>query len=236
VVCNVAPVAAAVADDARGPDTRDAHPRELTMRHLQTGLAALAALAFTAGVLAHGAALDGYAQALHPVALLGASGVPGAAGFNVLAFVLPGLLMAWLAMRLRGSLSSHAPWPARIGARLCLLAALAFAAQGLVPLDPEDLDAAASRLHATAWSFWWIAFVPGGLLLAAAGATDPPAQPAWRWACAVCALLVLGLAAVPWPGVPGGLLQRCAYAAWFAWGLACGLQLDRLRPLSRGAA
>src|SRR3546814_9922281 len=67
--------------------------------------------------------------------------MPHALAFNALGFVLPGVLAALVAWRLRASLDAGAPWAARIGAWLALLSALAFAAQGLLPLDPRDLEA-----------------------------------------------------------------------------------------------
>src|SRR3546814_1754845 len=75
----------------------------------------------------------------------------------VLGFLLPGVLAALVAWRLRASLDDGAPWAARIGAWLALLSALAFAAQGLLPLDPRDLESDASRMHATMWTLWWVA-------------------------------------------------------------------------------
>src|SRR3546814_10898701 len=80
--------------------------------------------------------------------------MPHALAFNVLGFVLPGVLAALVAWRLRASLDDGAPWAARIGAWLALLSALAFAAQGLLPLDPRGLEADASRMHATMWTLW----------------------------------------------------------------------------------
>ena len=49
----------------------------------------LAALIGVGSALAFGAALDGYSHAQHPLALLGARGVPHALAFNVAGF-LPG--------------------------------------------------------------------------------------------------------------------------------------------------
>src|SRR3546814_8885709 len=69
-------------------------------------------------------------------------------------------------LRLRASLDDGAPWAARIGAWLALLSALAFAAQGLLPLDPRDLESDASRMHATMWTLWWVALLPAAVLLA----------------------------------------------------------------------
>ena len=53
-----------------------------------------AALVFVAALLGFGLALPGYSQSAHPVAVLGAKGVPHALGFNLLGFVLAGVLAA----------------------------------------------------------------------------------------------------------------------------------------------
>lgn len=167
-------------------------------------IAAAAGLLWLVAQAGFGAALEGYSQAQHPVALPGAQGVPRALAFNLLALVLPGLLAACSAWQLRTALGG-AGWPARIGAHLLLLSALAFAAQGLLPLDPQDLDAAASRLHAAAWSLWWIAFVPGALLLALRAR-------AFAVAVLVAAVVVVAGVAL----LPAGWGQRLGILVWFA--------------------
>ena len=77
----------------------------------------VAALLFVLAVLGFGAGLEGYAQARHPVALLGAQGVPHALAFNLLGFVLPGLLAVVVAECLRRGLSATAGWAPRVGRR-----------------------------------------------------------------------------------------------------------------------
>src|SRR3546814_15109105 len=121
------------------------------MRQLPLSAAIVAVVLFAAAVAGFGAALDGYSQAIHPVGLLGARGMPHALAFNVLGFVLTGVLAALVAWRLRASLDDGAPWAARIGAWLALLSALAFAEQGLVPLVQRALGADDGRLHETLW-------------------------------------------------------------------------------------
>ncbi|WP_149193889.1 DUF998 domain-containing protein [Luteimonas suaedae] len=180
------------------------------MRHVERHAGWVAALVFAAALLGCGALLEGYSQRWHPVALLGADGVPGAWVFNMAGLVLPGLLAAVVALALYRALPPQAGWLPRIGARLLLLSALAFAAQGVLPLDPRDLDGQAGRLHAAAWMVWWIAFVPGALLLAAG--VRGLRLPGIIAACAVAALSVL-----PVEPLPPALAQRIAFAAWFGW-------------------
>ena len=124
-----------------------------------------AALLFVLAVLGFGAGLDGYAQASHPVALLGAHGVPHALAFNLLGFVLPGLLAVVAAECLRRQLPASAGWAPRVGSQMLLLGGLAFTAMGLMPLDVDDLHGPASQLHASAWMIWVLGFVAGTLLL-----------------------------------------------------------------------
>ena len=52
-----------------------------------------AAIVFVAALLGFGLALPGYSQIAHPVAVLGAKGVPHATGFNLLVFAL---MWGWL--------------------------------------------------------------------------------------------------------------------------------------------
>jgi hypothetical protein len=178
-------------------------------------VAAAAALCCVAALLGFGAALDGYSHWRHPPGLLGAQGIPYALAFNLLGYIGPGLALAWVAWGLAGAARGLRA-PARIGAWLWLWSALAWAAQGVVSLDPQDLDAHASRLHALAWMLWWLAFAPGAALLAYASL----AAPAWRRfgviALAAAAVLVLAVLAADARLVPGAPAQRVALLAWLA--------------------
>ena len=189
--------------------------------------AGLALLLFVAALLGFGAALDGFSHAMHPVALLGARGVPHWWAFDALGFVLPGLL-AWWAMVSAGRARERAGGAfgmvARIGWTLCTLAALAFALQGLLPVDAtRGLGYGLGRLHVAAWTVWWIAFVAGATCLVA-GAGVHAGLRRTRIATALAAIVVVAFALLfAVPGAPA-LGQRIAYLAWFAWvlGMARG--------------
>lgn len=176
----------------------------------------IGAVLFAAAVAGFGGALDGYLQSQHPVALLGAKGFPHALAFNLLAFVVPGMLAGVGAMTLRRRLPADAGWAARIGAQLVFLSALAFIAMGLLPLDANDLESDASRLHGTVWMLWTVAFVPGAIMLAA-GLFARPAATRFAWISLVAAVGLL-LAGFVFTGfMPAGLAQRIAFGLWFAW-------------------
>ncbi|MCI4566880.1 DUF998 domain-containing protein [Lysobacter sp. CFH 32150] len=176
----------------------------------------LAALSFALAVVGFGASLSGYSHARHPVSLLGAIGVPHAQAFNLLGFLLPGLLAVLAGLQLRRRMPAAAGWSARIGAQLIVLSALAFAAQGLLPLDPSDLYAPGARLHATAWMLWWIAFVPGAFVLAYG-------LRSLALVSVVAAAIVLGFGLFAPDALAPGTVQRIAFGAWFAWFAVAGI-------------
>ena len=177
----------------------------------QARLPSIALVLFVVAVAGFGLAHPDYAQMLHPVALLGARGEPNALAFNLLGFVLPGILLAWHALALRNAWRASG-WGVRIAVQLGLLSALAFLAQGLLPLDPYNLLAPISRWHATAWTVWWVAFVPGALLLALGRAEG-------RARGLSLALLLPAFALFGAFLMPVALAQRIAYLLWFAWWL-----------------
>lgn len=186
-----------------------------------------AALLFVLAVLGFGAGLDGYAQVRHPVALLGAHGVPHALAFNLLGFLLPGLLAVVVAEGLRRRLPATAGWAPRVGSQMLLLAGLAFAAMGLLPLDVDDLHGSASQLHASAWMIWVLGFVAGTLLLGISRLRQAQGR-ALGLAAVACGVLA-ALAAFALQGVLSApLAQRLAFACWAIW-LAAALPLLRHR-------
>ncbi|MGN6152322.1 MAG: DUF998 domain-containing protein, partial [Lysobacteraceae bacterium] len=154
----------------------------------------------------------GFAQSSHPLAWLGATGMPAAAWFNALGFGLGGLLAAIALWPLRASLPVPARWTARIGTQALWLSAPAFAAQGAWPLDPREPDGLATGLHGIAWMAWWLAFGVGGLLRATA---PVPA----RGIAVVAAVLVPAVAVAGGLALPAALAERLAVGRWLG-GLA----------------
>ena len=160
----------------------------------------------------------GYSHGELPLALLGAKGMPYAAGFNLLAYIAPGLLAAHLGWALRRYW--HAHWGSRIGGNVLMLSGLAFAAQGIFPLDPGDLDGAVSQRHAAAWMLWWLAFVIGAGLLAW-GERGRDARVLVR-SCVLAATALALLAVVLPPVIGPALAQRAGVAVWLTWLVIAG--------------
>lgn len=188
----------------------------VSMRPLLAYLAIAALLLFGASVWGFGAALPGYSQMLHPVSLLGATGVRHALAFNLLAYVLPGLVAALVAIELRARLQAGAGWWSRLGTQLLLLSALGMVAMGLLPLDPQDLESESSRMHGTAWMGWLIAFAGGSAALAT-GLLRKRMAVCLAWVSGAAGLSLV-VAAFVMPGLVGtGIAQRLAFAVWFGW-------------------
>ena len=200
------------------------------MRTLQGVAAVSAPLVFLCALLIAGAmageALPGISHAATPIAVLGVRGVPGAWLFNG-GTVCAGLLAAIALTAVRAAVPAGLGWRVRIGARLLPLAALAFAAQGLLPLDADDLDGPGAALRGMAWTLWWLTSVIGAgqLLSVGRGGVIPALH-------SRTALLPLGIGLsllAPWVGSPWApsaavaLLERGLPLAWLGW--ACVLAL-----------
>ena len=192
-------------------------------RRPAVALACLASGLFVASLLLAGAGLPEYSHRVHPVALRGATGLPGAMLFNAGAFLLPGMALVVAAQALRPAVAGRG-WAARIGLTLAQLSALAFALQGALPLDGSGQDERAMRLHALVWMLWWIAFVPAMLLLALGARRGA----GFAFACLAAAVLVPLLAVLAPVDAWVGLAQRLAFALWLSWWLLAALVLSRV--------
>lgn len=193
------------------------------LRRVEGLLGGSAAVLFILSVTGFGAALDGYAQGRHPVALLGASGVPHALGFNLLGWGLPGVLAVAVALCLLARLPAGSSWPVRVAGQLLVLAGMAFAGMGVLPLDLQELDGPASQAHASAWMVWVLSFIAGTLLLGAGLWRKAPILAKLALGCSVvAAVTAFGLQ----HALPAPLAQRITFACWALW-------LALLLPVSR---
>ena len=173
--------------------------------------AAWLAGACVAATLAWGSAGSG-AGAGWPLALHAASGQAHAAAFGACAFVLPGLAWAVAAGCWRRALGEAMPWPLRLAAQLALLAALGWLAQGIWPLDPDNLDGPAGQYHALAWTAWWLAGGGAGGL-AGVGFWRLRRRAAAGLAWVLAAMLWLAVHAAPAPLAPA-VAEALAVVVW----------------------
>jgi hypothetical protein len=190
-------------------------------------LAPLGVLLALAVALATRAGYDPYA---HTLAGLGMQGAAHAGFFNLSAFVLPGLLLAAaapaLAVRLeRDGLGATG----RIALHMLLLAALAFAAQGLWRFDPQEPDDGASRWHAAANGVSQIAWIAATLLFAVASAGLRGGRGVATVAGLALIAMLVCVAWLPTAVNRPGLVQLIALAAFFSWPLAASVAALRTR-------
>ena len=176
----------------------------------------LAAVVFIAAVAGFGAQLHGYDQMLHPVSLLGARGIPGGTAFSLLGFVVAGLLAAIAMLELILRMPASAPRPLRVGGQMLLLAAIAFAAMGLFPLDVEDIENRASQFHASAWLLWLLAFSAAAIALRF-GAGKARGWRSLSTLTVVCALWAVCSAFLFEIAMPVAMAQRLAFLGWLVW-------------------
>jgi len=186
----------------------------------------LAVLSFFAAIGIAMVSLPGFHPARHPLALLGAVGVPGALLFNVLGWCVPGLLASLLVVVLQRA-CGQASAAARVGLHMLLLGAVAFTALGVFPLQVEALDGPQSQLHASVWMIWALAWIAGSGLLAFG------LRGAHAWAAlvrmTVMTAAVIGVAAFALPSLlPAPVAQDIAFLAWAGWLLGAA-PLARLR-------
>jgi hypothetical membrane protein len=177
----------------------------------------LAAVIFVAAVVVFGAVLEGFEQTVHPVSLLGATGVNHATAFNMVGYLLPGVLAVIASVRLIVWLSSGASAITRVAAQMMLLGAVAFAAMGLLPLDAGDVENRASQFHAVAWMVWVLAFGTGAVLMGLAGMLGPAPLRTLSALALGSGVWVLLFALFLEAVLPAAIAQRLALAGWLVW-------------------
>lgn len=179
---------------------------------------------------------DGYAPALRAVGDLGAMGAPDAMLFNLVGFIVPGVLLLVFAWALEGAMARDGSGRGgRLGTGLLMISALAFAAQGVFAFDLAEPDGAASQLHASALAFALLGLMAGAIFIAA----SLRRAPGWRGLSmlgpALAAMLLLFLAQPPQAWLPMlegriGHAQRLVFGVYFLWFvLASVIALTRKR-------
>lgn len=187
---------------------------------------AAAALFFTALVGFAALRTDGYSHATKAVSELGAVGAQNAQAFNLVGFILPGLLVAALAMGLARGLGATA------GPLLLAVAGLGYALAGVFPFDMEARESTTSLLHLGAAQLCGLAFSFAVFPLGSAMRRHPAFTALGR----VTPWFALALVAnVGWQvlwRVTGLVLpgwgQRIAFVGFFLWVTLAGMLLARV--------
>lgn len=169
---------------------------------------------------------DGYTHATKAVSELGAVGAPNAPAFNLLAFVVPGVLVIVLAGVIR---RAAGPRGARTGPALLAASGAALVVAGVFPVDMAHRGSPGSIAHfagAMLVGVFWAAglFWLGPLLRREVGLRVLGRLSPW--------FVLFLLANVAWQAAwqSGGLVlpgwgQRIAFAGYFLWVALTGLTL-----------
>lgn len=205
-------------------------------RRIGLHLGWIGGLLFAAAVVVAARGLQGYQHARHPVGLLGVDAAPDGLGFNSVGYGAAGLALGGFALALEAELMRRGLGRlTRVATGLLLIAALAFAAQGLLPLDPRDLHGPLSRRHAVAHAIALLAWLPSTALLAwSLGSLRALRGTAWLAAVFAFAFgLLLAWPATLW--LPGwaaapGWAQRAVLLLYFLWPALLSVRLLRRLP------
>lgn len=209
----------------------------------------LAGVIFAAALLAFAAATPGYLHAQHAVSLLGADGMAWAGAWNVLGFIVPGLLVMAFAYALALAMRRDAVgFGGRIGLWLLLISGLALAGNGVFAYDPQHPDERAAQLHVAMLTISLLAFLPGVLLLALGAGRRRGWRALGLLGPVVAVAMIANVTSLTADLLPAlrtspGYALRLTYALYFGWfALAAWIALRRLGggvagdALSRNAA
>jgi hypothetical membrane protein len=171
-----------------------------------TGLLGLAAtLLFAAALVFFAAAHPGYEHGTKAVSELGATGAPNALAWNLIGFLLPGVLLALFGLGLGATVQDR-----RTGLYLTL-SGIAFAATA-VPADMESLQSPLSLAHIVASLMVFLFWLPASLRL-----LKQPA-PELRRITIFFLLFAVAAAAIRFtPLLLPGWGQRLSFLAYFGW-------------------
>jgi hypothetical membrane protein len=176
------------------------------MSRITTGWLGLAAtLLFAAALLFFPAAHPGYEHGTKAVSELGATGAPNALAWNLIGFLLPGLLLALFGLGVGSAVQDR-----RTGVYLAL-SGIAFAATA-VPADMENLQSPFSLAHTAASLMVFLLWLPASMRLIR--------QPAPELRRVTTFFLGFALAAAAIRFTPlllPGWGQRLSFLAYFGW-------------------
>lgn len=176
------------------------------------GLAATAC--FTISLLVFADIYPGYSHATKAISELGAIGAPHQVGWNLLGFMLPGLLLAFHGWGV--GQAGHD----RIAAVLFSLAGLSFAATS-IPVDMSSYHLPTSQAHITASLDVFVFWLMASLKLALRGGSTRLSRVTTISLWLAAAAGVVRFSGLVFPGTG----QRLAFAAFFVWVLATSLVL-----------
>ena len=188
----------------------------------------LANVIFWGALFAFAALYPGYTHSHKAISELGAFGAPNALAWNLVGFIIPGILLALcgsaIAIRVDGQRTALY-W-------LLILSGLGFSGAGIFPAEMRD----GSPAMDSAWTMGHIimSFVSGipWIIASAILVQHVKRSPKWQRFTRICLILTLLAIASLVTNIAGrglpllaenpGLVQRIAFAFYFAWFLIAG--------------
>jgi hypothetical membrane protein len=188
------------------------------------------------GVL--GALRPSYSHLVNTISELGAVGTPHATAWNVLGFIIPGVLLAITGATIARSANTEPSLSRMLATALLVVSGLAVAGQGVVPAEMvngvADVSSASTRGHFVGSLISGAAWAVGALLLVGPMKRNPN----WRGLHIVSAVLIMLtlVASLTLRGaIPDGLAQRIGNAFFCAWYVLMSLKLLSLEPRATDA-
>jgi hypothetical membrane protein len=191
-----------------------------------------ACVVFWATSFVLGALRPSYSHSMNTISELGARGTPNATWWNVVGFIVPGLLLALAGGAIARSIGREQSRLRSLAGGLLVLSGLAIAGQGVIPADMTngvaDITSPYTRGHfisslvaAAAWSI--------GVLLLTGPMKRSPEWRSLRIVSIVLVLLALVASFALRGTLPDGLAQRLGNAIFFTWFVLTSLKLMQLR-------
>ncbi len=188
---------------------------------------------FWAASVVLGALRPSYSHVVNTISELGAVGTPHAAAWNVLGFIVPGLLLALAGATIARTASPQPSLSRTLATVLLVICGLAVAGQGVMPAEMTngvaDVASTSTQGHFIGSLISGAAWALGALLLVGPMKRNPN----WRSLSIVSAVLVVLtlVASLTLRGtLPDGLAQRIGNAFFCVWVILMSLNLVRREP------
>ena len=183
----------------------------------------MAVVLFFGALFSFGSRYPGYSHSNRAVSELGAFGAPHAWGWNIVGFIIPGILLAMsgasIALTVDGG-RTRLLW-------LLLISGLAFAGTGVFPAEMHNSDPLMSSLwtsgHIVMLFISGVAWIAGSVVLVRHVGRSTQRRSLKQFSLFLCVMAFAGMAinvtvtAIPALENSPGLAQRIAFALYFAW-------------------
>ena len=205
--------------------------QDMTNTRVSGFLGIAACVEFWGASFVLGALRPSYSHSVNTISELGARGTPNAAVWNIVGFIVPGLLLALVGGVIAQSIGREKSVLRTLSTALLVLSGLAIAGQGVIPAEMTngvaDITSPYTRGHFISSLVSGAAWVIGVLLLIGP-MTRSPEWRRWRIVSVVLVVLTLSASIALRGALPDGLAQRLGNGVFFAWFVLASLKLMRL--------